>query len=84
MSILPCLILRNVQSAVNSSSLNEIFSYLDYLFIYVMAQLSNDQLQRQQKYIEETNTNKQNQNQYQREKKFAKYYWNKPFCYYGW
>jgi hypothetical protein len=54
MSILPCLILPKVQSAVSSSSLNEIFSYLDYLFIYVMAQLSNDQLQRQQKYIEET------------------------------
>ena len=54
MSILPCLNLHNVQTAVNSTSLNEIFSYLDHLFVYVMAQLSNDQFQRRQKYIEET------------------------------
>jgi len=59
MSILPFLILHNVKSAVNSSSLNEIFSYLDYLFVYVMAELSNDQLKRQQKSTEETKTNKQ-------------------------
>jgi hypothetical protein len=66
MSIFPCLILRNVQFAVNSSSLNKIFNYLDYLFIYVMVQLSNDQLQRQQKYIEKTDNKQTNQNKYRK------------------